>query len=177
MVHYRNSMLISHSAPRNPVVQTLQSSVKTCYILVCTTMTWYVPVHSRDRHDPVLAVTLLLPIIADQTHKISRSSPAESARPVKDRILKPQLLSEDCSGFEGQHATSHGCVPLALQRLSPVCAPAPQIYRFILFECLIQVNVMMPEVLTKILTVKALRFLPLLRAQVRGQSARAQHKL
>ena len=38
----------------------------------------------RDRHDPVLAVTLLLPIIADQTHNISH--PVLPSRP-RDLIV------------------------------------------------------------------------------------------
>ena len=43
------------------------------------------PVQARDRHDPVLAVTLLLPIIADQTHKISH--PVLQSRPGRSRTV------------------------------------------------------------------------------------------
>jgi hypothetical protein len=43
------------------------------------------PPQARDRHDPVLAVTLLLPIIADQTHKISH--PVLQSRPGRSRTV------------------------------------------------------------------------------------------
>ena len=43
------------------------------------------PAGSMDRHDPVLAVTLLLPIIADQTHTIRH--PVLPSRPGRSRTV------------------------------------------------------------------------------------------
>ena len=50
---------------------------------------------TRDRHDPVLTVTLLLPTYANQTHNINSQPFRVVTAPVTGRILKPQLLSED----------------------------------------------------------------------------------